>query len=165
MGLQIQIVKALHASPVGGHSGVQATYHRVKKSFYWPGMKTAVEFFVKQCQVCQQAKHEHVKSPGLLQPLPIPQNSWYDLSMDFIESLPKSNGFSVILVVVDRLTKYAHFVPVKHPYTAQHIAHIFFSNVVKHHGLPRSIVSDRDRVFTSHFLAGVIQIGGHTIAS
>jgi hypothetical protein len=125
LGLHTKIIKALHACAIGGHYGVQATYQRVQKSFYWPGLKSAVELFVKQCQVCQQAKHEHVKSPGLLQPLPIPQNSWHDLSMDFIESLPRSNGFVVILVVVDRLTKYAHFVPVKHPYTAQQIAHIF----------------------------------------
>jgi hypothetical protein len=80
--------------------------------------------------------------------------------MDFIESLPRSNGFSVILVVVDRLTKYAHFAPVKHPYTTQQIAHIFFSNVVKLHGLPKSIMSDRDRVFTSHFWQELFKLVG-----
>ena len=71
--------------------------------------------------------------------------------MDFIEDLPKSDGYSVILVVVDRLTKYAHFIPVKHPYTASTIAQAFLDNVVKLHGLPNSIVSDRDTVFVSHF--------------
>lgn len=103
-----------------------ATYQRLKKLFYWPGQKTDVEVFVKQRQTCQQAKHENCKYPGLLQPLPIPQHSWQDVSMDFVEGLPKSNGYTVILVVVDRLTKYAHFVALKHPYTAPQIAQVFF---------------------------------------
>jgi hypothetical protein len=141
----------IHSSAIGGHSGIQVTYHRLKRLFYWHGMKSEVQSFVNQCQVCQRAKHEHCKYPGLLQPLPIPQNSWQDISMDFVEGLPKSNGYSVILVVVDRLTKYAHFLPIKHPYTAHQIAHIFFTNIVKLHGIPRSIVSDRDKVFTSIF--------------
>jgi hypothetical protein len=71
--------------------------------------------------------------------------------MDFIEGFPKSSGYSVIMVVVDRLTKYAHFIPIMHPYTAHSIAHTFFSNVVKLHGLQKSIVSDQDRIFTSLF--------------
>ena len=74
-----------------------------------------------------------------------------DLSMDFIEGLPKSQGYNVILVVVDRLTKYAHFMAVKHPYTAASIAQIFMDNVVRLHGLPQSIISDRDTIFVSAF--------------
>ena len=74
-----------------------------------------------------------------------------DISMDFIEGLPKSNGYSVIMVVVDRLTKFSHFVVVKHPYTASTIAQLFMDNIVKLHGLPNSIVSDRDTIFVSAF--------------
>jgi hypothetical protein len=85
-------------------------------------MKKAVEDFIKQCTICQQAKHSNTSPAGLLQPLPIPEGVWMDISMDFIDGLPKAQGYSVIMVVVDRLTKFAHFVPVKHPYTAQSIA-------------------------------------------
>lgn len=114
-------------------------------------MKQDVEAFVKQCSICQQAKHTHTHPMGLLQPLPIPEGVWRDLSLDFIEGLPKSKGFSVILVVVDKLTKYAHFIPVKHPYTANSIAHLFLENVVKLPGLPSTIVSNRDTTFFSKF--------------
>ena len=85
-------------------------------------MKQDVESYIKQCSVCQHAKHPLQHPAGLLQPLPVPEGVWRDVSMDFIEGLPKSKGYSVILVVVDRLTKYAHFIPVKHPYTTSTIA-------------------------------------------
>ena len=111
----------------------------------------AVEDFIKQCQICQQAKHLNTSPAGLLQPLPIPEGAWQDLSMDFIEGLPKSEGYTVILVVVDKFTKYAHFIPIKHPYTAHTIAQSVFDNVVKLHGMPKTIVSDRDKLFTSIF--------------
>ena len=77
--------------------------------------------------------------------------------MDFIEGLPKFEGYSVILVVVDRFTKFAHFLPVKHPYTAVIIAQLFFDNIVKLHGLPETIVSDRDTIFVSHFWKELIK--------
>lgn len=150
-GHQTKIIHAFHSTTIGGHSGIQVTYHRVKKLFQWKGLKQAVEAYIQQCQVCQQAKHEHCKSLGLLQPLPVPQGAWQDVTMDFVEGLPKSEGYNVILVVVDRYTKYAHFLPLKHPFTAIQVAKIFLNNVVKLHGIPKSIVSDRDKVFTSAF--------------
>ena len=149
--LQTKLIAVCHSSAIGGHSGVAATYYKLKKHFAWKGMKHQVEDFVKQCAICQQSKHVHHHPLGLLQPLPIPDGIWQDLSMDFIEGLPKSEGFSVILVVVDRFTKYAHFIPIRHPYTASSIAQSFMDNVVKLHGLPKTIVSDRDTVFLSHF--------------
>lgn len=131
-----KLISDFHSSAVGGHSGVRATYHRLNALFSWKGMKTDVESLIKQCSVCQHNKHSHQHPSGLLQPLPIPEGVWQDLSMDFIEALPKSQGHTVILVVVDRLSKYAHFIPVKHPYTAMSIAQIFLDNIVKLHGMP-----------------------------
>jgi transposase InsO family protein len=132
----------------------------MKDLFYWRGMKQEVEDFVKQCSICQHAKHSNSLPPGLLQPLPIPQGAWQDLSMDFIEGLPKSKGFNVILVIVDRFTKYAHFVPIRHPFTTRTIAKSVFDNVVKLHGLPKTIVSDRDKVFTSSFWKELFSLMG-----
>jgi len=119
-----------------------------------------VDSFVKQCSVCQQAKHSHDHPAGLLQPLPIPKGAWQDISLDFIEGLPTSGGFSVILVVVDRLTKYAHFVPFKHPYTAQGVARALLDQVIKLQEFPLTIVTDKDRVFLSTFWKELFKLHG-----
>lgn len=140
--LQTKLIASFHSSPLGGHSGVAPTYYKLKKHFSWKGLKQDVESFIKQCATCQHAKHSLQHPMGLLQPLPTPAGVWQDLSMDFIEGLPKSEGCTIILVVVDRLTKYAHFLPLKHPYTATTIARLFMDSVVKLHGLPHSIVTD-----------------------
>jgi hypothetical protein len=158
---QTKIIQAFHSSALGGHSGIQANFQKLKKLFCWTSMKQAVESFIKQCQICQQAKHETYKSLGLLCPLPVPHSSWQDVSMDFIDGLLSSTGYLVIMVVVDRFTKYGHFYPLKHPYTAVSVASVFLDNVVKLHGLPKSIVSDRDKVFTTTFwktLFGLLNI-------
>ena len=134
---QTKLINAFHSSAIGGHSGVAATYQRLKRLFSWKGLKQDVDNFVKQCQVCQQAKHPHTHPAGLLQPLPIPTGVWQDISMDSVEGLPKSEGYSVILVVVDRFTKYAHFIPIKHPYTAQIIARWFWTTLSNFMAYPR----------------------------
>lgn len=146
--LQTKLISAFHSSAIGGHSGILPTYQRLKRMFAWQGMKVAVENFIKQCSICQHAKHEHTKPAGLLQPLPLPAGIWRELTMDFVEGLPLSGNANVIMVVVDRLSKYAHFVPLKHPFTVS-VADAFLDNVVKLHSVPLSIVSDRDKIFTS----------------
>ena len=113
------------------------------------GAQIACGNFIQQCSVCQQAKHLNTKLAGLLQPLPIPNGVWQDIFLDYVEGLPKSDGFSVILVVVDCLTKYAHFFPLKHPFSALSVAQVIYDGVVKLHGLPKTMVSDRDKIFTS----------------
>jgi hypothetical protein len=160
LALQTKLLAAMHDSAVGGHSGIQATYQRTKKLYYWPRLKLAVELFVKQCSICQHTKHSNLKPAGLLQPLPPPKGAWQDITMDFIDGLPIFDGASVILVIVDRLTKYAHFLPLKHPYTAKSVAKAFVETVVKLHGVSLSIISDHDRVFTSAFWKEIITAVG-----
>jgi transposase InsO family protein len=144
-----KILHALHASATGGHSGFHANYHRVKHSFCWPSMKKHIQQFVAKCIVCQQAKSERVAYPGLLEPLKTPSGSWQVITMDFITGLPKSSGFDCILVIVDKFSRYAHFLPLKHPFTALSVAMLYVKEIYRLYGLPLAIVSDRDPVFTS----------------
>ena len=88
------VLKALHSSAIGGHSGMEATYQRVAALFIWPGMKSYIQKYVQSCVVCQQAKGEHVKYPGKLQPLPVPPEAWHTINMDFIEKLPSLMGLT-----------------------------------------------------------------------
>jgi hypothetical protein len=127
------------------------TYHRVKKDFLGDDLKTDVQRFVAKCLVFQKNKVETIKTLGLLQPLAIPSQQWEEVSMDFITGLPKSEGKSVIMVIVDRLTKYAHFCALSHPFKASIASTTFMETVQKLHGSPNIIVSDRDHIFTGHF--------------
>ena len=161
--LREQILYLLHSSPQGGHSGFHKTLHRAKSEFYWEGMRKEVRRFIKECDICQQNKSENIHPAGLLQPLPIPTKVWTDISLDFIEGLPNSESYSVIMVVVDRLSKYAHFIPISHPYTASKIAQVFLANIFKLHGLPNSIVTDRDPTFTSTFWKELFKLQGTTL--
>ncbi|WVZ70538.1 hypothetical protein U9M48_019198 [Paspalum notatum var. saurae] len=110
------VMQALHSSGIGGHSGFHVTYNRIKRLFAWPKMKEAIKEFVQCCSVCQKAKGEHVKAPGLLEPLPVPTQPWTLVSLDFVE------------VVVDKLTKYGHFIPLAHPFSALQVAQAHMSN-------------------------------------
>lgn len=116
--LRKNIIKWQHCSPEGGHGGRDLTTKRLKSLFYWPGVNKDVNIFVKLCEICQAAKHDNSAYPGLLQPLPIPEEVWVDISMDFITGLPKSNGKDVIFVVVDRLSKMVHFMALSHSFSA-----------------------------------------------
>ncbi|PNY17867.1 hypothetical protein L195_g014621, partial [Trifolium pratense] len=154
------LLSEFHTTPQGGHSGFYKTYRRIAANLYWIGMKNTVQEFVKACDTCQRQKYLTSSPGGLLQPLPIPDRIWEDLSMDFITGLPKSKGYEAILVIVDRLSKYVHFIPLKHPYTAKIIAEIFVREVVRLHGIPLSIVSDRDPIFMSKFWRELFKLQG-----
>ncbi|CAA0836351.1 Uncharacterized mitochondrial protein AtMg00850, partial [Striga hermonthica] len=149
--LREQILQHFHDSKVGGHSGIYRTWMRIANTFFWPGQQGTVRDYIARCDDCQRTKSDSRRPGGLLQPLPVPEAIWEDITMDFIEGLPNSNGFDGVMIVVDRLTKYAHFIPITHPYTAKSIARLFVEYVMKLHGAPRSIVSDRDRIFMSSF--------------
>nr|CAH67116.1 H0502G05.7 [Oryza sativa] len=147
--LQSKLLTELHSSPIGGHSGFPVTYRKLKQLFAWPKMKKMTKTFVQQCQICLQAKPDRARYPGLLQPLPVPEGAWQVISLDFIEGLPRSDHSNCILVVVDKFSKYAHFLPLSHPFTALSVAKLFMKHIFKLHGLPLVIISDRDKVFTS----------------
>lgn len=123
-------------------------------------MAIDIQKYIRGCSVCQRCKYDTTAYPGLLQPLPIPDAIWSDIFMDFIDGLPVSAGKSVILVVVDRLSKAAHFMALAHPYSAITVAQAFPDNVYKLHGSPKSIVSDRDTVFLSTFWQELFSLQG-----
>ncbi|WVZ59186.1 hypothetical protein U9M48_009373 [Paspalum notatum var. saurae] len=146
--LLFEVVAATHDD---GHEGVQRTLHRLRRDFFFPAMRRVVQDFVRACATCQRNKSEHLHPAGLLLPLPVPQAVWSDVGLDFIEALPRVGGKSVLLTVVDRFSKYCHFIPLAHPYSAESVAQAFFSEIVRLRGIPQSMVSDRDSVFTSSF--------------
>ncbi len=150
----------MHASSLGEHSGMNHTYKRMKQLFYWPGMKQEVEERVRNCEVCIKNKVDGTPYVGLLQSLAIPTQVWQEVSLDFIKALPRSEGKDMILVMVDRLTKYTHFTALSRPYTAQEVARAFFDTVYKLHGLPKGLVSDRDKIFTSEVWRWIFKLMG-----
>jgi hypothetical protein len=158
--LKSTVLSELHATPTVGHSGFTKTYDGVKRSFFWDGMKQDVHNFVVECDVCQRNKGETVKSPGTLQSFPIPPAIWWDISMDFIVGLPKSGNKSVIVVVIDCLSKYAHLCALQHPFTTSIMAQLFMDQVFKLHGMPHSIVSDHNPTFTNNFLQELFKLQG-----
>lgn len=119
----------------------------VQTSYYWPRIQDDIEAYVKTCLVCQQDKVEQQHPARLLKPLPIAERPWESVSIDFIVALPKSEWCGRIMVVVDRFSKYATFIPTK----VDKAARLFFMHVVKLWGVPRSIVSDKDPCFTGKF--------------
>ena len=136
-----------HDTPSEGHSGYDKTLQKLKKAVHWRGLKNSVKHYIRSCDTCQRSKHENLNPAGLLQPLPIPEQAWEEITMDFIACLPKSFGISAIFVIVDRLTKYAQFVALSHPYTSKTIVGVFIANVFKYYGLPKVIIPDRDNLF------------------
>ena len=162
--LKSQFLHHVHNSPLAGHSEFLKSYQRAKKEFYWPRMKSYFNKFVRDCDVCQRIKSDTTSPTGLLQPLSIPTTPWTDVSMDFIKGFPKSMEYEVILVVMNRLTKYAHFVLVSHPYNVAKIASLYMQHVFKLYGMPTSIVSDRDATFTSLFWSKLFRLQGIDLA-
>jgi hypothetical protein len=134
------------------HEGVQRTLHRLCRDFHFPDMRRAIQDFVRACATCQRYKSEHLHPAGLLLPLPVLTAVWADIGIDFVEALPRVHDKSVILTMVDRFSKYCHFIPLAHPYSMESVTQAFFTDIVRVHGVSQSMVSDRDPVFTSTFL-------------
>ena len=149
--LQLQILKTYHDSPASGHFGQAKTLELIQRDFWWPNMRQFTNKYIASCDICARSKGIQHKPHGLLQPLPVPQQCWTSVSLDFIVELPKSNGFNCILVVVDRFSKMAHFIPCTTSISASETADLFYRHVFRLHGMPQDIISDRGPQFVSHF--------------
>jgi len=146
------ILEESHKSSLSSHPGATKMYHDLKKLFWWSRLKRDVAQFVYSCLICQKSKVEHQKPARLLTPLDVPEWKWDSISMDFVTSLPNTpRGHDAIWVIVDRLTKSAHFIPINISFPVSQLAEIYIREIVKLHGVLSSIVSDRDPRFTSRF--------------
>ncbi|KAI3730615.1 hypothetical protein L1987_61787 [Smallanthus sonchifolius] len=146
------VMDEAHKSRYSIHPGADKMYHDLKEHYWWPNMKAEIATYVSKCLTCAKVKVEYQKPSGLLQQPEIPQWKWEQISMDFITKLPKaSNGCDTIWVIVDRLTKSAHFLPIKETDKMEKLTRTYLKEVVTRHGVPISIISDRDSRFTSRF--------------
>ena len=151
-GLKTRILQECHDSNTGGHLGKDKTMEQVKRRFYWPKMDEDVRQYVSSCDACQRNKPSQQLPMGLLQSLPIPDRPWQWVTLDLITGLPRSrSGNDAIIVFVCKLTKMVHYVACKTTITAVQLASLFLREVVRHHGLPEVILSDRDPRFTANF--------------
>jgi hypothetical protein len=147
-----QILDEAHLSRYSIHPGSTKMYQDLKQNYWWTKMKIEIARYVASCDTCRRVKAVHMKTAGPLQSLPIPTWKWEDISMDFIMGLPRTaKGFDSIWVIIDRLTKIAHFLPVKTDHPVAVYAQLYIARILSLHGVPKTIVSDRGPQFVSKF--------------
>jgi hypothetical protein len=134
---KMKVLRESHSSPTSRHVDFFKTYYNARQSFYWKGMDKDIQRFVVECEICRRNKNENVMTLGLLHPLHIPEQKWEEISMDFIEGLPMFDGKDKIFVVVDRLTKYAHFIAVRKIDSTKQIADVFCKTFISYMGFRR----------------------------
>nr|GFC01539.1 putative reverse transcriptase domain, ribonuclease H-like domain, aspartic peptidase domain protein [Tanacetum cinerariifolium] len=150
-GIRKLIMDEAHTSRYSVHPGADKMYYDLRDLYWWPGMKRDIAEYVSKCLTCSKIKAEHQKPSGLLQQPEIQEWKWEKITMDLVTKLPKSSsGHDAIWVVVDRLTKSAHFLPIREDYKTKKLARIYINEIVARHGVPVSIISDHDGRFTSH---------------
>ncbi|GKA66366.1 putative reverse transcriptase domain-containing protein [Tanacetum coccineum] len=151
-GLRNVIMHESHKSKYSIHPGSTKMYHDLKQLYWWPNMKADIAIYVSKCMTCAKVKAKHQKPPGMLQQPEIPVWKWERITMDFVSGLPRTpSGYDTIWVIVDRLTKSAHFLPVKKNDNMVKRTELYLKEIVCKHGVPVSIISDRDSHFTSKF--------------
>ena len=149
--LWLQLIQEYHDTMLAGHPGRAKTYDLLDRQYYWKDMRKQVDQYVRNCHSCQCSRTSRHATFGVVRPLPVPENTWEDISMDFVVGLPECEGFDVVWVVVDRLSKMRHFIPCHTMIDAVGLAKLFYREVVRLHGLPKSVVSDRGPQFVSTF--------------
>jgi hypothetical protein len=165
--LKKKILDEAHASRYSIHPGSTKMYHDLRQQFWWTRMKQETARYVSECDTCRKVKADYMKSGGLLQPLSVPDWKWDDISMDFIVDLSLiARKFNSIWVIVDQLTKSAHFIPMNTNYNVQKYAEIYVARVLCLHGVPRTIISDRGSQFVARFWEQLhASLGTHLIHS
>ena len=150
--IKAEILHEAHKSNLTIHPGSTKMYQNLRGMFWWDGMKREIAEYVSKCLTCQLVKAEHQKPAGPLQPLTIPEWKWEHITMDFVTGLPRTRRqHDAVWVIVDRLTKSAHFIPIRITYSLEELVQKYMEEVVRLHGVPVSIVSDRDPRFASRF--------------
>jgi Integrase zinc binding domain/Integrase core domain/RNase H-like domain found in reverse transcriptase len=159
--LRTRVLQEHHEPAHIGHQGIDRTYDLLHRNFYWPKMMETLRAFILTCDTCHRNKASTQMPTGLLAPLPIPTQNWESISMDFITHLPRTkDGHTAIFVVVDRLSKMAHFIPTVDELSTPQAAKLLYNNVFRLHGIPRQIISDRDVRFTSMFWKALFALLG-----
>ena len=149
--LRLRVLQYKHDHPLSGHFGQGKTISLIRREYVWPGLRDFVKDYCRSCVSCKRGKSVRHKPYGLLRQLPIPARPWDSISMDFIEHLPISSGFTAILVIIDRLSKQGIFIPTYDTVTSQDLAKLFVLHVFSKHGVPGHVTSDRGSEFVSHF--------------
>jgi hypothetical protein len=148
----------MHNVPYSRYPGYQKTIEVVRSQFFCPGIKNDAFYYIVRCMECQRVKAEHRHRVGLLHPLPIPEKKWEVVTINFITKFPRTTRqHDLIMVLVDKLKKDAHFVPIKTTHIVANIAEIYMKEIVRLHGIPRTIISYRDTQFTSNLSRGLFQ--------
>jgi transposase InsO family protein len=159
--MRTEVMEACHDSVFSGHFGRAKTEGLISRMFYWPYMAADIQKYVAECDTCQRVKANNRAPQGGLQPLPVAEGKWLDISVDMITELPcTEEGYDAIMVFVDRLTKMVHFVPCKKTLDSKGFCQMFMDHIVRLHGWPKRVVSDRGSIFTSHFTAAVAELQG-----
>jgi hypothetical protein len=163
--LRIMILKEMHNVPYVGHPGYQKIVAAVKSHYFWLGKKNKIAEYIARCMECQKVKAEHRHPVVFLQPLPIPEWKWEVMTMDFITGLPRTNKqHDSIMVVVDKIMKDDHFIPLNSTHKEANFSDIYMREVAQLNGIPKTIVSHRDPKFTLKFWKGLFKVFGMNLS-